>query len=88
MWTSRRTSTATLDPVAELTETVQLSGFRCERCVTRLTAVLEGHPGLHSAWGDHGGAVRLTWDDELTNRGALVAAMARGGFHEVTAVAS
>ncbi|MSO57757.1 MAG: hypothetical protein EXQ77_01815 [Thermoleophilia bacterium] len=69
--------------MAVVVETVQLNGFRCERCVTRLAAVLEGHEGLHSAWGDHGGAVKLTWDDTLTNRDNLLAAMVRGGFHEV-----
>ena len=65
-----------------MTETIEVTGFRCERCVARLASVLEGHPGLHSAHGNLMGEVTVTFDDELTTREALLAAMARGGFHE------
>jgi copper chaperone CopZ len=72
--------------VSEVTETIEVNGFRCERCVARLAAVLEGHPGLHSAHGNLMGDVTLTYDDELTSRAALLSAMARGGFHPASAV--
>jgi len=66
----------------ERTETLQLTGVRCERCVMRLAHVLEGHQGLARANADLMGRVTLTWDDELTSRDALLAAMQRGGFRE------
>ena len=68
--------------MSEVTETIEVNGFRCERCVARLAAVLEGHPGLFSAHGNLMGEVTLTYDDTLTSRTELVEAMARGGFHE------
>jgi copper chaperone CopZ len=64
------------------TETLQMSGIRCERCVMRLAHVLEGHEGLAHANADLMGRVTLTWDDDLTSRDALLAAMQRGGFRE------
>jgi copper chaperone CopZ len=66
------------------TETIQVSGIRCERCVMRLAKVLEGHDGLESASANLLGEVSLSWDDERTSREALLAAMGRGGFRELT----
>jgi copper chaperone CopZ len=68
--------------VAVVTETIQVSGIRCERCVMRLGGVLEGQEGLEAANATLMGHVTLTWDDERTTREALVEAMARGGFRE------
>ena len=68
------------------TETIQVSGIRCERCVMRLGRVLEDVEGLESANANLIGQVTLTWDDERTDRGAIVESLARGGFHELTAV--
>ena len=65
-------------------ETIQVSGIRCERCVLRLGKVLEGHDGLEAANANLIGEVSLTWDDEQTSREALLDAMARGGFRELT----
>jgi copper chaperone CopZ len=62
------------------TETIQVSGIRCERCVLRLGAALEGHEGLQAANANLLGQVTLSWDDERTDRGALVAALAQAGF--------
>jgi copper chaperone CopZ len=62
-------------------ETIQVSGIRCERCVGRLAAVLEGHEGLEAANASLMGDVTLTWDEERTSREELLAAMARAGFH-------
>jgi copper chaperone CopZ len=70
--------------VAVVTETIQVSGIRCERCVMRLVKVLEGHEGLEEANANLMGEVTLAWDDAQTKRDELLGAMARGGFHEVT----
>ena len=67
-------------------ETIQVTGIRCERCVLRLANVLEGHEGLESANANLLGQVSLSWDDERTTRDALLAAMARGGFRETAPV--
>jgi copper chaperone CopZ len=61
-------------------ETIQVSGIRCERCVARLAGVLRGHEGLEYANANLMGQVQLRWDDERTDRDALLAAMARAGF--------
>jgi copper chaperone CopZ len=66
--------------VATQTETIQVSGIRCERCVMRLGKVLEGHEGLASANANLMGQITLEWDDERTSKDALVAAMSKGGF--------
>jgi copper chaperone CopZ len=65
------------------TETIQVSGIRCERCVMRLSAALQGHEGLEAANANLLGQITVTWDESRTSRDALVAAMARAGFHEV-----
>jgi copper chaperone CopZ len=63
-------------------ETIQVSGIRCERCISRLAGVLTGHEGLESANANLMGQVALRWDDEKTSREALLEAMQRGGFRE------
>jgi copper chaperone CopZ len=65
------------------TETLQVSGVRCERCVMRLAAALTGHEGLEAANANLVGQVTLSWDDERTNREAIVSRLATSGFHEV-----
>jgi copper chaperone CopZ len=72
--------------MAVVSETIQVSGIRCERCVMRLGKVLEGHEGLEAANATLMGQVVLAYDDELTSRDALLAAMARGGFRELSTV--
>ena len=67
-------------------ETIQVSGIRCERCVHRLAAALRGHEGLESATANLMGQVTLEWDDERTDRQAIMAALAAGGFRESAAV--
>ena len=66
-----------------VSETIQLSGIRCERCVLRLGKVLEGHAGLEAANATLMGQVTVAYDDELTSREALLKEMARGGFREL-----
>ncbi len=68
--------------MASRSETIQVSGVRCERCVGRLAGALREHEGLEAANANLMGRVVLSWDDEKTSREALVAALARAGFHE------
>jgi copper chaperone CopZ len=68
--------------VATVSETIQVSGIRCERCVMRLAATLENADGLESANANLMGQVLLSYDDERTTRDALVERLARGGFRE------
>jgi copper chaperone CopZ len=72
--------------VAVRTETLQVTGIRCERCVMRLAATLEGQDGLEQANANLMGQVTLSWDDERTSRDDILAAMARGGFRPVETV--
>jgi copper chaperone CopZ len=65
------------------TETLQVTGIRCERCVMRLAAAIDGHEGLEAANANLVGQVTLSWDDERTSREAIVARLATSGFHEV-----
>ena len=69
--------------MAVRSETIQVSGIRCERCVMRLAAALQGHEGLEQAKANLIGEVTIAWDDERTTREALLAAMARAGFREL-----
>ena len=69
--------------MATVTETIQVSGIRCERCVMRLAKTLEGHDGLEFANANLMGQVVLAWDDERTSRDDLLAVMERGGFRSL-----
>jgi copper chaperone CopZ len=69
--------------VAVQSETIQVSGIRCERCVGRLAGALNGHDGLEYASANLMGQVRLSWDDELTDRERILEALARAGFREL-----
>ena len=68
--------------MATVSETIQVSGIRCERCVNRLAAALTGHEGLEGANANLMGQVMLAWDDEKTTREDLLATMAKAGFRE------
>jgi copper chaperone CopZ len=72
--------------MASVSETIQVSGVRCERCVMRLAHTLEGHAGIESANATLMGQVLLVFDDEQTTRAAIVETLARGGFRELAAV--
>jgi len=71
--------------MAVRSETLQLSGIRCERCVQRLGAALQGHNGLEYAHANLMGSVTLSWDEERTDLEALLAAMAKAGFRPAQA---
>ena len=68
--------------MASATDTLEVQGIRCERCVMRLAATLEGEPGLENAHANLMGGVTLTWDDEVTSREALAQTPASAGFPE------
>ena len=69
--------------MATQSETLHVTGIRCERCVNRLAATLRGHEGLESANANLMGQVTLQFDDEKTSRDDLVAAMEKSGFREL-----
>ena len=69
--------------MATQTDTIQVTGIRCERCVMRLAKTLEGHEGLEAANANLMGQVLLQWDDQRTTRASLVEKLARGGFREL-----
>jgi copper chaperone CopZ len=69
--------------VAVQSETMQVSGIRCERCVYRLAGALKGHEGLEQATANLMGQVHLEWDDERTDRETIVAALSKAGFRPV-----
>jgi copper chaperone CopZ len=71
--------------VATVSETIQVSGIRCERCVARLAGALTGLDGLEAANANLMGHVTLAWDDDQTTRDALLEAMSRAGFREIVA---
>jgi copper chaperone CopZ len=71
--------------VATRSETIQVNGIRCERCVARLAHALTGHEGLESANANLMGQVTLAWDDDRTSREALLEAMGKAGFRELPA---
>ena len=72
--------------MASVSETIQVSGIRCERCVNRLAAALTGHDGLEGANANLMGQVTLAWDDEQTSRDELLAVMAKAGVRETAVV--
>jgi len=72
--------------VATQTDTIQVGGVRCERCVMRLARALEGHEGLESGNANLMGQVSLAWDDEQTSREAIVERLTKSGFPELAAV--
>jgi copper chaperone CopZ len=81
---SRRTSSRGRYGNAVLrTETLQVSGIRCERCVLRLGKALEGHDGLEFANANLMGQVELHYDEERTSLDALLEKMAGAGFRPI-----
>jgi copper chaperone CopZ len=69
--------------VALQTESIQVTGVRCERCVMRLGASLKGLDGLEGANANLMGQVMLAWDDEKVARDDIVEALSRAGFRPV-----
>jgi copper chaperone CopZ len=74
--------------MSSVTETIQLKGVTCGRCVMRLRHVLKGHDGLESANANLMGELTVVYDDERTSREALLKEVARGGFREAEAAST
>ena len=66
--------------MALTSETIQVGGVRCERCVMRLGAALQGLEGIESANANLLGELTLFWDDERLPRAEIVATLERAGF--------
>jgi copper chaperone CopZ len=66
--------------VALQSETIQVSGIRCEGCVQRLGAALEPLEGLEAANANLVGQVTLSWDDERIAREVILRTLERAGF--------
>jgi copper chaperone CopZ len=64
-------------------ETIEVTGIRCERCVMRLGGALRGLDGLEWANANLLGQVSLAWDDQRLDREVIVEALARAGFRAV-----
>ena len=82
----RRGAVATIGLMATVSDTIQVGGVRCERCVGRLAGTLRQVDGIESANANLMGTVALSWDDEKTSRDAIVETLKRGGFPELEAV--
>ena len=65
-----RRALGTVSTMPVVTETIQVNGVRCERCVMRLAKMLEGHEGLEAANANLMGQVTMTWDDAADQQGS------------------
>jgi copper chaperone CopZ len=65
------------------TDTIVVSGVRCERCIGRLAVALRAQDGIEYANANLLGEVALEWDDQRTSRDEIVASLARAGFPEI-----
>jgi copper chaperone CopZ len=65
-------------------ETLQVSGVRCERCVMRLGSALQTLDGIEFANANLMGQVMLSWDEQKLPREEIVAALRRAGFQPVS----
>jgi len=72
--------------MATRTDTIQVGGVRCERCVLRLAHALEGFEGLESANANLMGQITLAWDDERTSREGILERLAKSGFPTLASV--
>ena len=61
-------------------ETIHVSGIRCERCVMRLGAALRGLDGIEAANATLMGDVTVAWDEQRVGRDEILAALDRAGF--------
>ena len=69
-----------MESMAVRTETVQVTGIRCEGCVQRLGLALQALEGLEQANANLMGEVTLSWDDQRLGRDDIVRALERAGF--------
>jgi copper chaperone CopZ len=72
--------------VATQSDTIQVSGVRCERCIGRVAGALRAVEGLEYANANLMGEISLAWDDERTSRDAIVEALRKSGFPQLQPV--
>lgn len=65
-------------------ETMQVTGIRCERCVLRLGHALGKLEGIEAARANLVGEVALSWDDERLAREEILAALEGAGFRSLS----
>jgi copper chaperone CopZ len=65
-------------------ETLQVSGVRCERCVLRLGTALQKLDGIEFANANLMGQVMLSWDEEKLPRETIAAALRGAGFQPIS----
>ena len=63
-------------------DTIQVNGIRCERCIGRVAGALRTHDGLVEANANLMGQITLAWNDEETSRAAIVESLRKAGFPE------
>jgi P-type Cu+ transporter len=66
--------------MAVRSETIEVTGVRCEGCVQRLGAALQPLEGIESANANLMGQVTLSWDDARLSRDDIVRTLERAGF--------
>ena len=66
--------------MATVSDTIQVSGVRCERCVGRLAGTLRAHEGIEAANANLMGVVTVQWDDVRVAREEIVSRMDASGF--------
>ena len=66
--------------MAVRTETVQVTGIRCEGCVQRLGVALQPLEGLEQANANLMGQVTLSWDEQRLARDDIMRTLERAGF--------
>jgi copper chaperone CopZ len=69
--------------MATQSETIRVSGVRCEKCIGRVAGALCPIEGIEYANANLMGEITVTWDDEQTSRDELVGALGRAGFPEL-----
>ena len=69
--------------MATVSDVIQVSGVRCERCVGRLAGTLRQVDGIEAANANLMGQVMLSYDEERTTLDALLEKMSNAGFRPV-----
>lgn len=64
-------------------ETIQVTGVRCEKCIGRVAGALRPIDGIEYANANLMGQIDLRWDDEQVTRDSLVEALRKAGFPEL-----
>ena len=64
-------------------ETIQVTGVRCEKCIGRVAGALKPLEGIEYANANLMGQIDLQWDDEELSRETLVESLRKAGFPEL-----